>query len=177
MVGFFSLQFQSFSLYLWCIVTCCLVTRSCLTLCDPTDWSTPGFPVLHHLQSLLKLTSIESGMPSNHLILCCPLLLLPSIFASIRGFSNESALRIRWPKYWSFSFSISPFNEYSGMISFRMDWFDLLAVQLYHPLDCLIAKYIVQWQIHCTLKAVHFIFLLKMWMCGRQILELPLSED
>ena len=108
---------------------------------------------------------------------CRPLLLLPSIFASIRGFSNESALRIRWPKYWSFSFSISPFNEYSGMISFRMDWFDLLAVQLYHPLDCLIAKYIVQWQIHCTLKAVHFIFLLKMWMCGRQILELPLSED
>ena len=68
-------------------------------------------------------------MPSNHLILCCPLLLLPSIFPSIRGFSNESALHIRWPKYWSFSFSISPSNEYSGLISFRMDWFDLFGVQ------------------------------------------------
>ena len=73
--------------------------------------------------------SIESVEPSNHLILCHPLLLLPSIFPSIRVFSNESALRIRWPKYWSFSFSISPSNEYSGLISFRMDWFDLLAVQ------------------------------------------------
>ena len=73
--------------------------------------------------------SIESVMPSNHLILCRPLLLLPSIFPSIRVFSNESALRIRWPEYWSFSFSISPSNEYSGLISFRIDWFDLLAVQ------------------------------------------------
>ena len=73
--------------------------------------------------------SIESVMPSNHLILCCPLLLPPSIFPSIRVFSNESALRIRWPKYWSFSFSISPFNEYSGLISFRMDWLDLLVAQ------------------------------------------------
>ena len=72
--------------------------------------------------------SIESVMPSNHLILCCPLLLLPSIFPSIRVFSNESALHIRWPKYWSFSFSISPSNEYSGLISFNIDWFDLLAV-------------------------------------------------
>ena len=79
--------------------------------------------------SLLKLTSIESVMPSNHLILCRPLLLPPSIFPSIRVFSNESVLRIRWPKYWSFSFSISPFNEYSGLISFKMDWLDLLAVQ------------------------------------------------
>ena len=79
--------------------------------------------------SLLKLMSIELGMPSNHLILCCPLLLLPSIFPSIRVFSNESALCIRWPKYWSFSFSISPSNEYSGLISFRMDWLDLLADQ------------------------------------------------
>ena len=78
---------------------------------------------------LLKLMSIESVMPSNHLILCHPLLLLPSIFPSIRIFSNESVLCIRWPKYWSFSFSISPFSEYSGLISFRMDWFDLLAVQ------------------------------------------------
>ena len=80
-------------------------------------------------RSLLKLMSIESVMPPNHLILCRPLLLLPSIFPSIRVFSNESTLRITWPKYWSFSFSISPSNEYSGLISFRMDWLDLLAVQ------------------------------------------------
>ena len=79
--------------------------------------------------SLLKLMSIESLMPSNHLILSCPLLLLPSIFPSIRVFSSESALCIRWPKFWSFSFSISPSDEYSGLISFRMDWLDLLAVQ------------------------------------------------
>ena len=80
-------------------------------------------------QSLLKLMSINSVMPSNHLILCCPLLLLPSIFPSIRVFSNESALHIKWPKYWSFSFNLSPSNEHSGLISFRMDWLDLLAVQ------------------------------------------------
>ena len=79
--------------------------------------------------SLLKLMSIKSLMPSNHLILCCPLLLLPSIFHSIRVFSNESALRIRWPKCWSFSFNISPFSEHPGLVSFRMDWLDLLAVQ------------------------------------------------
>ena len=82
-----------------------------------------------NFRSLLKLLSIESVMPSNHLILCDPLLLLPSIFPSIRVFSNESVLRIRQPKYWSFSFTISPSNEYSGLISFRMDWLDLLAVQ------------------------------------------------
>ena len=80
-------------------------------------------------QSFLKLMSIELVMPSNHFILCCPLLLLPSIFPSIRVFSNESVLHIRWPKYWSFIFSISPSNKYSGLISFRMDWLDLLAVQ------------------------------------------------
>ena len=80
-------------------------------------------------QSLLKLMSIESVMPPNHLIFCRPFLLPPSIFPSIRVFSNESALHIRWPKYWNFSFSISPSNEYSGLISFRIDWFDLLAVQ------------------------------------------------
>ena len=80
-------------------------------------------------RSLLKLISIESVIPCNHLILCHPLLLLSSIFPSIRGFSSESVLLIRWPKYWSFSFSISPSNEYSGPVSFRMDWFDLLAVQ------------------------------------------------
>ena len=80
-------------------------------------------------QSLLRIMSIEAVMPSNHLIPCCPLLLLPSIFPSIRVFSTELVLRIRWPKYWSFSFIISPSNEYSGLISFRMDWFNLLAVQ------------------------------------------------
>ena len=80
-------------------------------------------------QSLFKLMSVESMMPSNHLILCCPLFLLPSIFPSIRVFPNESVLHIRWPKYWSFSFSISSSNEYSELISFRINWFDLLAVQ------------------------------------------------
>ena len=79
--------------------------------------------------SLLKLMSIESMMPSNHLILCCPLCLLPSLFPSIRVFFNQSALCTRWPKYWSFSFNISPSNEYSGLISFRIDWFDFFAVQ------------------------------------------------
>ena len=92
------------------------------------DCSTPGLPV-HHPWSLLKLMSIESVMPSNHLILCRPLLLLLSIFPSIRVFSNESVLQIRWPEYWRFTFSISPSNEHSGLISFRMDWLDLLAVQ------------------------------------------------
>ena len=82
-----------------------------------------------NFRSLLKRTSIESVMPSNHLILCCPLLLLPSIFPCIRVFSHKSALCIRWPKYWSFSFSFSPSSEYSGPISFRIDWLDLLAVQ------------------------------------------------
>ena len=93
------------------------------------DCRKSGFPVPHHLPELLKLTPIESVMPSNHLILCCPLLLPPSLFPSIRVFSKESVLHIRWPKYWSFSFSISPFNEYSGLVSFRIDWLDLLAVQ------------------------------------------------
>ena len=93
------------------------------------DHSMPGLLVHHYSWSLLKLMSIESVMPSNHLILCHPLLLLPSIFPSIRVFSNESALRIRWSKYWNFSFNISPSNEHSGLISFRMDWLDLRAVQ------------------------------------------------
>ena len=88
----------------------------------------PGFPVHHHSWSLLKLMSIELVMSSNHLILCHPLL-LTSVIPTIRVFSNESVLHIRWPKYWSFSFSISPSNEYLGLISFRMDWFDILAVQ------------------------------------------------
>ena len=88
-----------------------------------------GLQHTRHSQSLLKLTSIELVVPSNHLILCHPLLRLPSIFPSIRVFSNESALCMRWPKYWSFSFSISPSNEHPGLVSFRMDWLDLLAVQ------------------------------------------------
>ena len=89
------------------------------------DCSMPGFPVFTIPRSLLKLMSIESVMLSNHLIFCHPLLLLPPVFPSIRVFSNELALHIRWPKYWSFSFSISPSSEYSGLISFRIDWFDL----------------------------------------------------
>ena len=93
------------------------------------NFSTPGFRIHHQFQSLPKLMSIESEMPSNHLILCHPLFLLPSIFPRIRVFLNESALHIRWPKYWSFSFNISPTNEPPGLISFRMDWLDLLAVQ------------------------------------------------
>ena len=105
------------------------VTQSCLTLCDPMDCSTPGFPDYHQPLELIQLMPIESVMPFNHFILCYPLLLLPSNFPSIRVFSSESVLHIRWPKYWSFSFSISPSNEYSGLISFRMDWLDLLAVQ------------------------------------------------
>ena len=108
------------------------VTQSCLTFCNPMDCSTPGLPVHIHTynsQSLLKLMSIESVMPSRHRILCRHLLLLPSIFPSIRVFSNESVLCIRWPKYWSFSFSISPSSEYSGLISFWMDGLDLLSVQ------------------------------------------------
>ena len=101
------------------------VAQSCPTLCDPMDCSTPGFTISWNL---LKLMSIQLVMPYNHLFLCCPLLLLPSIFPSISVFS-ESVLRIRWPNYWSFSFSISPSNEHSGFISFRIDWLDLLADQ------------------------------------------------
>ena len=100
-----------------------------LTLCDPMDCSMPGFPVHHQFPEPLKLMSVMSVMPSNHLILCRPFLLPPSIFPNIRVFSNESVLHIRWPKYWSFSFSISPSNDYLGVISFRIDWLDLLAVQ------------------------------------------------
>ena len=103
------------------------VAQSCLTL-QYHRLQHPGLPSITNSRSLLKLMSIESVMPSSHLILCCALL-LPSIPPSIRAFSNESVLRIRWPKYWSFTFSISPSNKYSGLISFRVDWLDLLAVQ------------------------------------------------
>ena len=105
------------------------VAQSCPTLCDPMDCSTPGLLSITNPPSLLKLMSIELVMPSNHLILCHPLIFPPSIFPSIRVFSNESVLQSRWPKYWSFSFSISPSNEYSGPVCFRIDGLDLLAVQ------------------------------------------------
>ena len=104
---------------------CRAVAQPCPALCDPMDGSTPGFPVLHYAWSLLKFMSIVPAMTFNHLILCRPLLLLPSLFPSIGVFSNESALHIRWPKDWSCS--ISPSNEYSGLISIRIDWFDLPA--------------------------------------------------
>ena len=116
-------------------VCCCsvaqfsAVAQLCLTLCDPMNRSMPGLPVHHQLLEFTQTHVIESVMPSNHLILCHPLLLLPSIFPSIRVFSNESALRITWTKYWSFNFNISPSSEHLGLISFRMDWLDLLAVQ------------------------------------------------
>ena len=116
------LLFLLFYKYIWKVKV--LVAQSCLTLCKPVDFSMQA-----SLSIILKLMSIESVMPSNHLILCRPLLLLPSIFPSIRAFSNESALCIRWPKYWSFSFNISSSSEHPGLISFRMDWLDLLAVQ------------------------------------------------
>ena len=104
------------------------VAQSCLTLCNPMNHSSPGLPV--HYQCLeFNQTHVESVMPSSHLILSRPLLLLPPIPSSIRVFSNESALHMRWPKYWSFSLSISPSNEHPGLISFRTDWLDLLAVQ------------------------------------------------
>ena len=102
---------------------CCSVS-----LCNPVDCSTQGSSILHYLLEFAQLMSIESVVISNHLILCCPFL-LPSIFPSIRVFSSELALHTRWPKYWRYSFSISPSNKYSRLISFRMDWFDLLAVQ------------------------------------------------
>ena len=107
------------------LFSCSVLLCHSLTFCDP--WTAAHQASLS--QNLLKLMSIESVMPSNHLILCHPLLLLPSIFPSIRVFSNESVLHIRWPKHWNFSFSITPSNQYSGLISFKVDWFDLLAVQ------------------------------------------------
>ena len=115
-VIYFSSQFSS-------------VAQLCLTLCSPMDCSTPGFPDLHYLPELAQTHVHQVRDASNHIILCPPLFLLLSIFPSNRVFYEESVFRIRWPKYWSFSFSISPSNEYSGLISFRMDRFDLLAVQ------------------------------------------------
>ena len=105
------------------------VTQSCPTLCNSRTAACQPSLSITNSPSLLKLMSIESVMPSNHLVLCCPLLFLPSIFPNIRVFSSELALHIRWLKYGSFNFSISPSNDYSGLISFRIDWFDLFAVQ------------------------------------------------
>ena len=105
------------------------VTESCRTVCDPMNCSTAGLPVHHQLPESTKPMPTESVMPSNHFILCHPLLLLPPILPSIRVFSNESTLRMKWPKYWSFSFNIIPSNEHPGLISCRMDWLDHLAVQ------------------------------------------------
>ena len=109
---------------------CCSVTLLCPALCDPVDCSTPGFTALHYFLEFAQthVHWVSDVLPSRRLVLCCLLLLLPSIFPSIRVFSNKLALCIRWSKYWSFSFSISVSDEYSGLISFRMDWFDLLAV-------------------------------------------------
>jgi len=113
----YSLQFSS-------------VAQSCPTLCNPMNRSTPGLPVRHELPEFTQThVHDESVMPSSHLILCHPLLLLPPIPPTIRVFSNESTLRMRWPKYWSFSFNIIPSSEHPGLISFRKDWLDLLAVQ------------------------------------------------
>ena len=105
------------------------VAQLCPTLCDPMDCSMPGFPVHHHLLKHAQTHVLQLVTPSSHLVLCCPLLLLPSIFPSIRVFSNESVLHIRWPKHWSFSFNISPSNEHLGLISFRMNWLALLTIQ------------------------------------------------
>ena len=113
----FSIQFSS--------VQFSSAAQSCPTLCDPMHCSTSGLPGHHQLPEPTQTHVIELVMPSSHLILCHPLLLLPSIFPSIRVFSNESALHIRWPKYWSFNFNISPSSEHLGLTSFRRDWFSI----------------------------------------------------
>ena len=126
-----SLPFQPQALFAWSllVIYCCSVPKLCLTVCDPMDCSTPVSSVLHYLPEFAQTYVLWADGASKHLILCCLLLLPPSIFPTTRVFSNELAIRIRWPKYWSFSFIISPSNEYSGLISFRIGWFDLLAVQ------------------------------------------------
>ena len=138
-----------------------LFIQSCLTLCLPMDCSTPSFPVHSPSSEACPNSSMDSVMPSNHLILCHPRLLLPSILPSIRVFSNESVLRIRWPKYWGFSFSISPSNEYSELVSFRIDWLDLLAVQgtlkslLQHPQFKSINSSVLSFLYSPTLTSIH----------------------
>ena len=113
--------FYVFIYFNWRLIQFSSVAQSCPTLCHPMDCNTPASLFITNSQSLLKLRSIESVMPSNHLILCHPPLLPPSVFPSIKVFSNESALRIRWPKHWSITFNISPSNEHSGLISFTID--------------------------------------------------------
>ena len=130
------------------VCCCCSVTISCVTFCVLMDCSTPGPLASTISQSLLKFMSIESVMLSHHLILCCPLLLLASILPSISVFSNESALHIRLPKYWSFSFSISPSSEYSRLISFWTHWFDLHAIQ--GTLKSLLQHHNLKHQFFCT---------------------------
>ena len=128
---------------------CCSVAQSCWTLWNPMNCSTPGFPVLHHLLELAQthVRWVSDAIPHTSHPLSSPSL-LPSIFSSIRVFYNEAALLIRWPKFWSFSFSISPSNEYSGLISFRMDWFDLLAVQ--GTLKSLLLHYSLKTSFFCS---------------------------
>ena len=144
-----------------------LVAQSCPTLCDPMDYSTPGFPVLLISQSLPKLMSIDLVMPSIRHILRCLLLLWPSIFPSIRVFSFELALCIRWPKYWSFSFSTSPSIEYSGLIFFKIDWFDLLAEKCLCEIQLgSIAFSLVFWGVRAKTKSGHYIHSqLLEWFC------------
>ena len=123
-------------------------SSSLLSLCDPMDYSSQVSLSITNSQNLLKLMSIESVVPSNHLILCHPRLLLPSIFLSFRVFSNDSILRIRWPKYWNFSFSISPSHEYSGLISCRIDWFDLLVNSIHTRIYVCVCVYKASSLIH-----------------------------
>ena len=156
------------------------LAKSCLTL-QPHGLQHTRFPCtsLSSRICLLRLMSTESVMPSNHLILCCPLLVLPSIFPLIRVFSNEPALCIRWPKYWSFSFSISPSNEYSGLISFRIHQFDLLVIQgiLKSPLQCHNLKASILWL--CTSLEMLLIlpinatntYCAPVWLCSEDLLE------
>ena len=165
---------------------CCSVTKLCLTLCNSMDCSMPGSPILHYLPEFPKTHSIESVMLSNYLILCHSFLLMPLIFLCIRVFSNESVLCIRWPKYWSFSFSISSSNEDSGLISLRIYWFDLLAVQgtfksLLQSLCMidLVISYSFEWSLYFFL-TVFFCFLFKIVMtltfCRVQVSS-PVHEE
>ena len=143
------------------------VAQSCLILCDPRTAACLASLFITNFQSLLKLMSIESVMPSNHLILCHPLLLLPPIFPSLRVFSDESVLHIRWPKYWSFSFSISPSNKYSWLVSFRMDWLDILAIQ--GTLKSLLQHHSSKTSIHCF----HCFLIYFPWSDGARCHDLP----
>ena len=163
------------------------VAWSCPTLCDPMDCSTPGFPVHHQLPELAQTHVHESVMPSNHLILCHPLLLLPSVFPSIRVLSNESILHIRWPKCWSFS--VSPSNKYSGPISFRIDWLDFLAVQgtlksllQHHSSKAFFSTQLSLWAIGKTIALTRWTFVSKVMsllfnmLSGLVIASLPRSK-